>query len=257
MNEYIGLIPEEFLLMRKEYLTVLLRKLPVIKAGRRGDKEVFRVYKDSRRYREISPVNSDWAETRNLFNQRAKIESSLRQTKNLLTHFKTRSTPCSLKTANLENAYSNNYYDRLIDGSCTLDNSSKYIYNGHVFRSRSEMQFAAILDEFGLEYKYDVVVSFAGQTYTVDFVIVFREFNRCVFVEYYGMCQDAGCNESNCIKIKSALNDGAYLGRDMFIMSGNKTYMPGPDVMRVFVASIIAQLSSEHIKVVYPGLPAV
>ena len=53
------------------------------------------------------------------------------------------------------------------------DNNTEYYYNGRHYRSRAEMDIAVILDEFGLEFKYDVKVKINGVLYTVDFVIVF------------------------------------------------------------------------------------
>ncbi len=250
MRNITDIIPEEFLLMRQEYLTLLLKKLPLVKAGRRGVKPVFRVYKDKRHYRELSSTNREWEEIKNLYNQRIKIETSLEQTKRLLSGVHHRKGSYSFKVLNKRNRLNSSYYDSLADDSCTFEKESEYYYKGYNFRSRSEMLFATILDEFGLEYKYDVKVNFAGRVFSVDFVIIFRELNRCIFIEYYGKCQDREYTSDNGRKLLHAQADGVYIGRDYFILSGDKTYAPGPDVIRVFVAGIIAQVSCEQIKIV-------
>ena len=250
MRNITDIVPEEFLLMRQEYLTLLLEKMPLVKAGRRGVKPVFRVYKDKHRYRELSSSNSDWNEIKSLYNKRTQIESSLKQTKRLLAGIRCRKVSYSVKTINYDHGLGSDYYDSLADNSCTFEKENEYYYKGYNFRSRSEMLFATVLDEFGLEYKYDVKVNFAGRIFSVDFVIIFRELNRCIFIEYFGKCQDRDYNADNGRKLLHAQADGVYIGRDYFIMSGDKTYAPGPDVIRVFIASIIAQVACVHIKIV-------
>ena len=250
MRNITDIVPEEFLLMRQEYLTLLLEKMPLVKPGRRGVKPVFRVYKDKHRYRELSSSNSDWDEIKILYSKRIKIEASLEQTKRLLSGIRHHKGSHSIKVVHKGSRLDSNYYDALADDSCTFEKESEYYYKGYNFRSRSEMLFATILDEFGLEYKYDVKVNFAGRVFSVDFVIIFRELNRCIFIEYYGKCQDREYTSDNGRKLLHAQADGVYIGRDYFILSGDKTYAPGPDVIRVFIAGIIAQVACEHIKIV-------
>ena len=249
------MIPKEYLLLRKEYLTKLLMNMPMIKLGRRGDRSVFRIYDDDhRRYTEVSIKNRKWNKYFDLYNKRTRISNALTITNRMLRKFTHRKSPYSLKVVNYYNRYDSAYFDKLQDSSCTYENVNEYYYNGHSFRSRAEMQFAAVLDEFGLEYKYDVVVSFGGYEHTVDFVVIFREFNRCIFIEYYGRCSDYEYNRNNCSKLLHAQNAGIYLGRDMFIISGDKHYTPGTDIIRVNVAAIIGSLARNHIEVIDTGL---
>ena len=248
MNAHIGLIPEEFLLLRKEYLTVLLRKLPVIKAGRRGDKEVFRIYSEDRQhYKEVTHKNREWNKYVELHNKRSRVEMSLKHTEDLYKHVsKHQNRNCTVKT-NTDNNLNSSYFDSLIDCSCSINKTKDYNYNGRNYRSRAEMQFATILDEFGLEFKYDVQIKYGNHECTVDFVIVFREFNRCIFIEYFGRCDDPEYNDDNMSKLWHAQNNKVYIGRDIFIISGDINYTPGTDVMRILLASIIAQLSAIYI----------
>ena len=140
------------------------------------------------------------------------------------------------------------WYDSLEDSSCGHENNTKYYYNGRHYRSRSEMDIAVVLDEFGLEFKYDVKVKFNGMIFTVDFVIYFREFNRCVILEYYGRCAVPSYNEKNITKIRNSLIDGIYIGRDMFILSGDAEYTPSIPVIRAYVSSIIEMVCHYHIR---------
>ncbi len=136
----------------------------------------------------------------------------------------------------------------LEDSSCSYEKTSQYYYKGRNYRSRAERQFALILDEFGLEFKYDVKVTFHGKQFTVDFVVVFREFNRCIFIEFYGKCSERDYLEDNGRKLLNAQLCGIYLNRDMFIVSGDRNYAPGPDAIRVHIAYIICLLTENHIE---------
>ena len=251
-------IPVEFLIVRKEFLTALLKKMPVVRLGSRKDKPVLRVYfGDKRRYHEVTRSSKKWREAMMLYDKRIKIERSLRLTKHLLSNTSICNKCFSLSTTNLDNDYDVDFYDNLIDSSCTFEKNTKYYYNGHNFRSRSEMQFATILDEFGLEYKYDVKIRYGNHEHTVDFAIVFREFNRCIFIEYFGRCDDPEYNEDNTRKLLHSQNSNIYIGRDLFIMSGDRYYTPGSDVVRIQVAAIIAQLACIHIKETGPAMKGI
>ena len=86
-----------------------------------------------------------------------------------------------------------------------------------------------------------------GKNHSVDFVIIFREFNRCIFVEFFGRSRDPEYNRDNSIKIEHLTNSGIYLGRDLFILSGDDRYMPGPDVIKQTLIAIIAGVARHHI----------
>ena len=111
------------------------------------------------------------------------------------------------------------------------------------------MFFATFLKELGLEYKYDVTVTVNDRLVTYDFAIFFREYNRCVLFEYYGKCQDPWYVQKNMNKMENNYQAGIYLGRDVFVSSGDENYMPGPDLIRIMLANIIALVTKEHVVV--------
>ena len=243
MNVYT-MIPSEFYLMRKDTLTRQLDELPVIRSGLRRTNPVLRIYDDShKKYREISHNSSSWKRFEKIFNRRSGLEHHILRINSILAHRHERRDH-SYVIVNTDNQFDNDFYDSLVDSSCTWKKESKYYYNGRNYRSRAEMIYATILDELGLEFKYDVNVTFHGKTFSVDFVIVIREFNRCVFVEYFGKCSDAGYNHDNMTKLEYAQADGVYIGRDLFIFSGDITYAPGTDLIRAQLSSIVSQLAA-------------
>jgi len=138
------------------------------------------------------------------------------------------------------------FFDNLVDSSCQLPKKTEYYFDGRYFRSRAEMFFATFLKELGLEYKYDVTVAVNDRFVTYDFAIVFREYNRCILFEYYGNCQEPWYVQKNMDKTANNYQAGIYLGRDIFVSSGDENYMPGPDLIRIMLASIIALVTKEH-----------
>ena len=249
MHDFLRQIPVEYFILREEYLSGLLGDMPVIKSGKRGDKEVLRTYSDDRKhYRETSSSNYFWKSVKKDYIKRQKIASMLSNVKRLLRNYPQSRRHIRLKVINLENIFDNNFFDSLIDEDCDYKNKTDYFYNGRHYRSRSEMMIAEILDEMGLEFKHDVNISVNGTTYNVDFVIVFREFNRCIFIEFFGMCNDPDYNYDNSIKIESFMNANIYLGRDLIVFSGDLGYTPGADVIKSQLISIIGQLVCYHVR---------
>jgi len=249
MHDFLRQIPVEYFILREEYLSGLLRGLPVIKQGFHGEREVLRVYEeDHKHYREVSSASYSWDYAKKNFIKRQKMDYMLSNIKRLLRNYPQSRRHIRLKVTNLENIFDNNFFDSLIDEDCDYKNKTDYFYNGRHYRSRSEMMIAEILDEMGLEFKHDVNISVNGMTYNVDFVIVFREFNRCIFIEFFGMCNDADYNYDNSIKIESFMNANIYLGRDLFVFSGDLGYTPGADVIKSQLISIIEQLVCYHVR---------
>ena len=247
MRDFIELIPVEYFVLHKAMLTAQLDEMPVVKAGvHRGD-PVYRIYEDDKRHcREINSKSRNWGKYSTIFEHREKLESMLKQTEQILERYQVRTITIP-KVWNTNNKFDCEYFDHLEDGSCSVENDSEYFHNGKHFRSRSELLFATVLDEFGLEYKYDVKVNLMGRMITFDFAIVFREFNRCIFIEYFGRCSDPEYNRKNSIKLECSMSSCIYLGRDLFILSGDTTYTPGSDIIRTAITSIIAQITCYHL----------
>lgn len=245
------IIPEGFWLVRKDHLESELNGLPVIHKGSRSGHTVYRIYDtDHHHYREISDKNVKWSDALSLFTKREKITRELKTVTEIIrTHYHSTS---SIKYEAINNSgyCDSSFYDGLEDSSCTVENNTDYYYKGRYYRSRIEMLIAGVLDDLGIEFKYDVKINIDGKTVTIDFVLLFREFNRCSFLEFYGRCDDPEYNHNNSVKIEHLTDSGFYLGRDYFVLSGNRSYAPGIDVIRIFVASIVAEMSARHIRVV-------
>ena len=246
MNEYYKTIPAEYFILRESFLSSLLEQMPVVKKGLRGSREVLRVYEhDRKHYMEISRSNRNWSKIHSLHSAREKTAKMLYSVKRILAVHHRQIRHANPEVINISNRYDSAYYDSLREESCKFENETDYFYNGRHFRSRAEMILAEVLDELGLEYKYDVVI---GNEYTVDFVIIFREFNRCIFIEFFGKCNSPSYNHDNSVKTEYYFNEGIYIGRDLYIFSGDINYVPGADVIRSQIISVIDQLVCYHVR---------
>ena len=248
MSIFHEVIPYEYLEVREQYLKEQLKSMPIIRSGTHGDSLVYRLYDNNGKcLHEITNAGSSWSKADSIYKKIESINQMLQVVKSLKMSKKHRGGYERFSVKNTDNLYDNDYYDSLKDGSCPSTKNSKYSYKGRDYRSRAEMLIATVLDELGLEFKYDVLVMIDGKEFTFDFVIVFREFNRCIFIEYYGKCEESDYNYKNSRKIFHSNNNDIYLGRDLFVFSGNSIDMPGTDTIRYFLCAIIHLLSEYHI----------
>ena len=242
-------IPVDYFVLRERYLRSVIDRMPLIKSGFRGEKEVIRIYSsDKTHYREIARSNKDWDEYRKVLSKREKLQKMLSNVKAALKVYSSKASQPAPEPVNLKNRYGISYYDKLVDESCPYKNDTDYFYDGRHYRSRSEMMIAEWLTELGLEFKHDVLIQVGDSFFTIDFIIIFREFNRCIFTEFFGKSYDPAYNHDNACKLEALTNEGIYLGRDLFIFSGDIKYTPGSDVIKSQLLSIIEQLVCYHVR---------
>ncbi|MBR3057675.1 MAG: hypothetical protein IKG93_06855 [Clostridiales bacterium] len=102
------------------------------------------------------------------------------------------SEPRDIKTTNftnVPNAFSKEAFDNLVELNDTKI-LRPHVFDGHIFRSKSEMIYAQIIKSLGLEYKYEVIVAVGNQTYYIDFAVYCPETGRFFFIEHFGLMDD-------------------------------------------------------------------
>ncbi|MBR3032926.1 MAG: hypothetical protein IKH92_07900 [Clostridiales bacterium] len=163
---------------------------PTIKLGKRERRNasipVIRIYTDAsykthNEYLLSSPKSEKW---KNLLEEQARrleIENHL-EFRSELEHIE---TPYKAVVINKKTAYSKEVFDSLIEKN-DPEIKKKHVFDGHRFRSKSEMLIAQLLKSMGLEYKYDVVVSFDNEVFYIDFAIYCHETGRFFFMEHFG-----------------------------------------------------------------------
>ena len=183
-----------------KYLHKRINKLPNISIGKRKmngkDVEVIRVYqnvngtKKRLQFNASSPKSSKW---KLLMTEKAALIS---REKNL--EFQSYlNNPLDKSADNTHEAAQNLHQDQFskvaFDSLEELNDKNiqgGYEYDGHLFRSKSELMMAQLFNELGLEYKYEILFV-AGQTrYYIDFAVYCPETGRFFFVEHFGRMSD-------------------------------------------------------------------
>lgn len=183
-------------------LAILMRKMnlnyihdpkvntPTIKLGKRVRNNistpVIRVYTDASKkahneYMLTSPNSEKWKKLLEEQVRRLDIENHL-EFRSDLEHIE---SPHKSVVITKKTAYSKEVFDSLIEKN---DPSIKkeHVFDGHRFRSKSEMLIAQLLKSLDLEYKYDVIVSFDDEVFYIDFAIYCHETGRFFFMEHFG-----------------------------------------------------------------------
>ena len=166
-------IPIEYHYAKIDYCEKQLSNLPVVRSGRHGNRNVLRIYSKDHICREVSTRSKTWDKAAAICNKREKLTATIKSIRKTLAKDYRGVTPSDFTLINTENKFDNDFYDSIKDCSCTYAKNEAYFYNGRHYRSRAEMDFAAQLDYFGLEYKYDVEFVLNGKKFSVDFLIAF------------------------------------------------------------------------------------
>jgi len=95
------------------------------------------------------------------------------------------------------------------------DIQAGYRHGNRLFRSKSEMLIAQILESLGLEYKYEPIVEINGLTRYPDFAVYCPETGRYFFIEHLGRMDDPKYRFDNLSKIDLYENNGIRNGVDI------------------------------------------
>ena len=123
--------------------------------------------------------------------------------------------------------------------------SAGYRYGRHVFRSKSEMLVAQLLDQLGLEYKYEPVIMFKDEERWPDFAVYCPETGRYFFIEHLGMMDHMKYRMDNMEKMALYEEFGIRNGVDIIYTTefGRGSFDVGA-VMGKIAGIVIAQSHS-------------
>jgi len=113
-------------------------------------------------------------------------------------------------------------------------------YKGLKLRSKNELMAAQILDELGLEFKYEPMVTLNyGKSVLPDFAVYFPAIDLCILVEVYGMADENNYQQNMTEKIKSYTAAGIWPDRDVvhFILPDSKNFDKDAFVTRLFATA--------------------
>ena len=230
-----GIISKEFYVGRYLYLTRELERLPIVVFNRTGKYNVIALWSidavtgKKHRDRRIRESNPDYAMYKEIALKRLHLEDQLKKTvdnwaKDYGGNLADIASGYTI-VPDKDNPYNANFWDGLHDNSNSYENDRKIMHNGIMMRSQFEADVANILDELGIDYKYEVGLYFNnGGWYYPDFAMLFPEYNRCSFLETLGGMDNFGYVGHNAKKLNAYFNAGLYPNRDIALISGDLKY---------------------------------
>lgn len=140
------------------------------------------------------------------------------------------------------------YWEKAVANRTKFRTESEIVSNGVEFTSRLEKNFASELTNLRLPFVYEPRMYInPNKARYADFGLFFPMFNRCVFIELMGAMSNKGYVDDQCEKLQEYLQNGFYIGRDLFILSGNDKFIPGQMQMRDLIINIITALCEMYL----------
>lgn len=119
-----------------------------------------------------------------------------------------------MPVTNSKERYSYEVWSSLVEANDTSIKNG-YAHGRRVFRSKSEMLIAQILEMLGLEYKYEPLVTINGEEKWPDFAVYCPETGRFFFIEHLGMMDKMNYRMDNLDKMEKYENAGIRNGVDI------------------------------------------
>ena len=110
--------------------------------------------------------------------------------------------------------YSYEVWEQLQEAN-NRDIPNGYEHGRHLFRSKSELLIAQLLEELNLEYKYEPMIKVNGQNRWPDFAVYCPEIGRFFFIEHLGRMDKPGYRADNLEKMEAYEKAGIRNGIDM------------------------------------------
>ena len=221
---------------------------PAVKMGKRERNgksiPVIRVYSSDPNHKQIeyrlsSSKAKKWENHFIEQEKRFEIEKHL-EFRHELEHWE---NPCASQSSSVSDSakqpYSREVFDKLVERN-DPDIKKEHVFDGHRFRSKSEMMIAQLLKSLGLEYKYDVIVSFGGEVFYIDFAIYCHETGRFFFMEHFGDMASENYRYRTFHKIKVYTSNGLVEGWDILYTYENNEDSFNINVYEGKILSIVA-----------------
>ncbi len=253
-----GLVSREFYIARYIYLTTALDKLPKAVFTRLGDYEGVCIRMiDSSTGKEvrkrITEKNKEWERYKNIAQCRVLLEEQL---KKLLANWKA-DHKGSLKDIakdyellpNTENVFDSNLYKSFKNCTNPMENDYPVSHNNILMRSQFEAEVAGILDEMGLDYKYEVSLNLGYQKpFYTDFALHYPEYNRCGFMEVLGGLSGFKYVNRASFCFDAYTNAGLYPNRDIVYIPGDREYRPDQETIKRMIAVMSDALARQYLR---------
>lgn len=123
-------------------------------------------------------------------------------------------------------------YDSLIPNSNPREIKRPNPYNGNIFRSKSERELAELLDEIGIDYKYEPLLTLNDIDMYPDFVCFIPEIGIGFIIEHFGMIDNANYAETTIRKFRVFTSLGLIPGVDILFTYEKTDVPPTADYFR-------------------------
>ena len=130
-------------------------------------------------------------------------------------------------------------FDSLVPNSNPRPIDRPNPYNGIVFRSKSEREIAEILDEIGIDYKYEPLMRLNDIDMYPDFVCFIPEIGIGFIIEHFGMIDNVNYVETSIRKFRTYTSLGLVPGIDILFTYEKSTVPPTAAYFRSSVNFIL------------------
>ena len=242
---------ESYHILRYLTLKAELAGLPNVKVGELRGRPIVRVYyrnadgricyrshfvdtSKGRKYSQIAVRRTELLkEIRNLERYLSK------QTARVLDRYKVRISKCILD---------DEFWREVGNDENPRPKRGSYYHNGIQMRSRTEVLIAEILDELGLEYKYEPGIRFGEDVFFPDFLVFIPGLKRCLIIEFVGMSDDEGYLYNNVHKVAVYANSGLIMNRDVIGLFGTKESMVSNEYIYNCIVTTVNLLVAESVQ---------
>ncbi len=241
---------EQYQLLRILSLKAELAEMPNVKIGKQRGKTVVRDYhcnsKGKLFYRTYPAESSEGQKYCRIANRRSEVINEIksleavlgRQLAGMMEHCRI-SLSRGILSEELWNAAKNDQNPREKNGS--------YFHNGIQMRSRIEVLIAEILDELGLEYKYEPAIRFGDEVFYPDFLVYIPCLKRCMIIEFFGMIDNEKYAFNAAGKMAVYANSGLIMNRDVIGLFGTKDAVVSDDIIYDYIVMIVNLLATEAV----------
>ena len=89
------------------------------------------------------------------------------------------------------------------------------VYKGIIYRSKSEMTIAKVLDELEIPYAYEPTIMFGTRQFNPDFAVYIKETGKVFFIEHFGKMGYMDYRKDNFDKFSFFMDSGLKVGKDI------------------------------------------
>ncbi len=237
----------EFYIGRFKYLKEELDTLPNVKFIRLRNRQAVSVKNPGEPEHRYSQGNKNWKYYESIAQRRAVLIDQM----NKLIELWNSNHSGSLENLsdnyvirpNTDNPYDSRFWESLKNNANTYPNDNPVKHNGLNMRSVFEADTAQILEDLGIQYKYDVLIG----DLSPDFSLLFSEYNRCAFIEAMGALDNPQYNLKNRKKYWKYPESGLYFNRDVLIIPADSKYRPDSQLITKMITVICDSLACQYV----------